>query len=488
MARIRALFGQTAIYGLTSVVSRLPTFLLVPYHVSNFAPDEYGIITDLYAVMAFLNVILSFGMETAFFRFLNKYPHQRDYVISTGYVLMIGISLGFIVLGFMMSSALSDVMGYSDRPQLVWMFIMILAIDNTMVISFAKLRAEKRVLRFAFAKISNVLVFVSLNVWFISYMQGEKIIDTSAQGVWINSITGAGYVFLANLIATIYLTIVMARELPKRWRYSTPMMKAMVRYASPVMVAGVAGMVSEMMDKQFLKALLPTDIRMTQLGIYGACYKIGAFISITVYAFRMGAEPFFFSIFSDKDAKRVYARVMHYFVILLSLIYVLICTHLYLFRYFVPNEQYWEGLKIVPVVLLANLFLGVSVNLSIWYKVSAKTQYAVFTTGLAGLVTIGGNLILIPIIGYMGSAWTTLAAYVTMTIASYLWSRRHYAVPYDIPRFFIYITVGSVISFGSYFLFYEEIIINLLLFSLYLTFIVWTERKSIRQVIALRKH
>lgn len=447
---IKRLAGQTVIYGLSSIVGRLLNYLLVPLYTHLiFETQEYGVVTLMYSYVAFLLVILTFGMETAFFRFYENNPDKRLSVFSTTLFSILTTSTLFILLTNVFKQPIATSLGFGNHPEYIaWMGI-IVGLDAIAAIPFARLRAENRPLKFALIKFLNIGVNIGLNLFFLLFCpwvmeQGPETLKPFIAGFY-DPAMGVGYVFISNLVATVVtLLLLIPVMLRSHLTFSGPLLRSMLIYALPLMVAGLAGVVNESLDKILLKYILPEDIAMSQVGIYGACYKISIMMTIFIQAFRFAAEPFFFSQAAKKDATELYAQVMKYFVIACLFIFLGIMLFIDIVQHFI-GEAYREGLAVVPILLLANMFLGIYFNLSIWYKLTGQTRYGAWIAIIGAIVTILLNIWWIPIWGYYGSAWATLACYLLMTLLSYFWGQKFFHVPYELKRISLFILAALAV-------------------------------------------
>jgi len=442
---LRRLASQTAIYGLSSVVGRFLNYLLVPLLTYSFAPADYGVVAEFYAYMGFLAVLLTFGLETGYFRFRarGEWPHQRVYANVLGVLLLAnGLFLLAVVLWRDPLAALLRHPGHGDY---LWWCAAILALDALGAAAFARLRAEERALRFALVKLIEIGANIGLTLWFVVLCRAAFERDPgSALGQWWNPEIGIGYVFLANLAASALKFALLA---PQWWRgfgrIDPVLLARLLRYSLPMVVIGLAGIVNEMLDRAALKYLLPGDpeSNLAQLGIYSACYKLSILMALFIQAFRYAGEPFFFSQAQRTDARALYALVMTWFVICCMLIFLVVTLYLDLFQYFV-GPAYREGLHVVPILLLAGVLLGIQVNLSIWYKLSDRTLLGAGVALVGALVTVALLWWWVPLYGYVGAAWAHLACYTTMVLLSWLLGRHFYPVPYDLGRILGYLALG----------------------------------------------
>ena len=444
MNPLKQLAGQTAIYGLSSIVGRLLNYLLVPLYTRYFIPAEYGVVTELYAYVAFLVIILTYGLETAFFRFSQK-KYDKDLVYSTSLISLIISSILFVFIMISSQQTIANWLQYPQNPEYVMWFALIIGLDAVSSISFAKLREKEQAARFALVRLVNIFINIGLNLFFIIYCPYalENGLPTTD---FVNSVydpkVGVGYIFIANLFASGVTILMLLPEMIKSsWVFNTILWKKMMWYALPLLVAGLAGITNETIDRILLKQLLPQGIdKMAAIGVYGAFYKISIIMILFIQTFRFAAEPFFFSQEKQHNSRKIYADVLKYFVILASLIFLSVMLYLDVIKHFIGSSFHSaEGIEIVPILLMANLFLGVYYNLSIWYKLTEKTGYGALLAIFGAIITLILNIILIPKIGFIGSAWATLFCYFSMMIGSFLIGRKHYSIPYDLKRIASYI-------------------------------------------------
>ncbi len=451
MSALRTLAGQTAIYGLSSIVARFLNFLLTPLYTSKgvFPPEEYGVITAFYAWAAFLAVLITFGMETTYFRFANKEglmeqdPSPRgsqarkgSATYATAFFTVVGIALPFMLLSALFPDAIAGAMRYPEHGQLVWMLAIALGLDAMTAIPMARLRQEGRPWRFVTVNMSHIGLTVALSLYFFAYrMPHDPSIDVS-------------YVFLINLIASGAKFLLLVPTWPRFAQFDRALLKPIRAFAWPLAIAGLAGMVNETADRAVLKYLLPADTADAQIGIYGACYKLAVIITLFIQAFRMGAEPFFFSHAKTQNHKETFARIMNLFVAVCMTAFLVVMLFLDVFKWFIPNPAYHEGLRVVPILLLANVFLGIYYNQSVWYKLTDKTRVGSSISIIGAGITLVLLFALIPSMGYMGAAWTTLACYFSMALISYVWGQRHYPIPYNVTRVLLYMAGAVVLWWG----------------------------------------
>ena len=441
---LKKLAGETAIYGMSSIVGRFINWWLVPYHSRIFLPEEYGVVTNLYSYIAFLLVILTFGMETGFFRFANKSNAENDKIYSTSAISLFGSSLLFVFIAFLFSGNFAGLLDFPNSEDYIRWLVVIVAIDAATSIPFAHLRLKGKAVRFASLKLVNIFFNIFFNVFFLSvcpYILKSNP-DSFVQHIYHPEF-GVGYVFIANLLASVITLLMLIPEIRKikpifDWR----LFREMFWYSFPILLVGIAGMINQNIDKILIPELVPASQKpMEQLGIYGANYKLAVLMNMFIQAFRYSFEPFFFSHQKNSDSRLIYAHVMKYFIIFGLLIFLGITLFIDIFK-IVIGPEYHAGLKVVPAVLMANLFLGIYFNLSLWYKLSDKTWMGALIGGIGAVLTIGFNIWLIPIMGYMGSAYAVLICFVLMTLISYVVGQKYYRVDYDLKRILLYFAVA----------------------------------------------
>ena len=453
MNPLKKLAGQTAIYGLSSILGRLLNYLMVPLHTYIFTnPAQYGVVSEMYSYVAFLVVVLSYGMETAYFRYY-EIRKDKDTVYSTTLISLLITSFIFIFFAILFSQNIATILKYPNNSEYVIWFAIIVSFDALSSIPFARLRAKCQPMRFAKIKMVNIIVNIGFTLFFLllcPYL--EKIPSVSPYIHWFyRGSVGVGYIFIANLIASIITLMMLSPEIFKiKYTFDKSLYKDMLKYALPLLILGLAGIVNEVIDRDMLKYLLPQDIAMSEVGIYSACYKISIMMTIFIQAFKYAAEPFFFAQAKESNAKQVYADIMKYFVIILTFIFLVIMLYIDIIQYFI-SANYRSGLFVVPILLLANLFLGMFYNLSIWYKLSGKTKYGAYISVIGAIITIVLNLWWIPWFehlgypGYAGSAWATFACYLAMMLISYVVGQKHYPINYETKKIIGYILLVVVL-------------------------------------------
>ncbi|GAA3565663.1 polysaccharide biosynthesis C-terminal domain-containing protein [Snuella lapsa] len=436
MSTLKTFFKDTIIYGLATVLPRLMNFVLVPLHTDTLETASYSDNTTFYVYAAFFNVLLTYGMETAFFRFFSK-SEEKSKVFSTALISLIVTTIIFLAVVLSFSAELAQWVNLKESY--FNLLIGVLVLDTIVVIPFAYIRATGKPIKFTAIKLGNIFIYVLLNFFFlwaipkfgikVSYYDGDDLVK---------------YIFIANFIASVVTFLLLTPYFFKtKLQFSKVIFKQLLNYGLPIMVAGLAYVINENFDKWLLPTVLGKDIN----GAYSGCYKIAVFMTIFIQAFRLGAEPFFFNHAKEKNAKETYAIIMKYFVILGSFMLVFIIAYLDVFKsLIVRDESYWVAINIVPIVLLANLCLGIYFNLAIWYKLTDKTRYGMYLSLIGAVITIVFNVIMIEKIGFIAAAWATLLAYGTMMVLSYYLGQKHYQVPYNLKSIISYLVLAIILS------------------------------------------
>lgn len=487
MNPLKKLASQTAIYGLPTIVGRLLNYLLTPLFTYNFSTADFGVVTSAYAYVSFLLVFLTYGMETAIFKF-SQSEEDKQKVYTTALISVFASSSLFIILASAFSPSIAESIKFTGHPEYVTWFAIIIGTDALTSIPFAKLREQGKAKRFALVKIINIVTYIGFNVFFILFCKRVHEAPESSYKGFVDMVynpeIGVGYIFISNLIASVVTLIILSPEVVRmRYVFDSPLWQRMMRYSLPLLIGGLAGMINETLDRVLLSYLLPEHEAMSQTGIYGACYKISIIMTIFIQTFRFAAEPFFFNQSKEKDSKKTTALVMKYFVIICALIFLGTMTNIGWIQYFVGKE-FRAGLAVVPILLLANLCLGIFINQSIWYKLTGQTHFGAMLTILGAVITIILNFYWIPKIGYMGSAWATLICYASMMVASYFLGNKHYPVDYDLKRMGAYLGLSLTLYFVSTFVNTGSNLVNLLINNMLfgvLAYMVW--RFEIKKLI-----
>lgn len=453
MSDIKKLAGQTVIYGIPTIIGRFLNYFLVPLYTYNIATQDYGVVSELYAYVSFLMIILTYGMETAFFRYSQDYDKRITY--NTAMLSIIISTSLFLILSFSFLSPICHLLQYDNHHNYIALFVLIICFDVLKAIPYALLRRENKAKRFALIKSTDIFANILFNLFFIAlcpilYKQGNSLITP-----WFRNDDLVFYIFLSNCLACAIAFLLLMPEIRLfQFRFDFKLLKKMLSYGFPVMIGGLAGMVNETFDRIALKHLIsvPQTIapnqalsyKMSQIGIYGACYKLSIVISLFIQAFKFAAEPFFFSKMKQQDAKQSYSSIMTVFVMFLAFIFLIVTGYIDLFGYFV-GKTYREGLIIVPILLAANIFLGIYYNLSIWYKITDKTKWGAYISILGAIVTLVGNYILVPRLGYMGAAITTLICYFFIACLCYGLGQKYYKVNYDLKKIAFYVFLSIIL-------------------------------------------
>lgn len=436
-------------YGVSSIAARFLNYLLTPYLTHKMLTNSYGEMSVLYAAIPFLNVIFTYGLETAYFRYAtSKEEHERVY--NTATISLIFSTTVLTTILVMFNRQFAELLRIPDHPEYFTYSAFIIAFDALATLAFAKLRYEGRPRKFAAIRIAGILINIASVFFFLSicprlYDEGNGVVRS-----FYNPEYNVGYVIIANLIQAIATFLLLSREFFSfKWQFDAKLWKNIVLYSSPLILAGFAGMINETFDRIMLDWWSPANSiaeAKSQVGIYSACYKLSILITLFIQAFRMGAEPFFFKQAQGLQPQLVYARVMKFFVIVICFMFLVVVLFLDIWKYFI-DSRYWSGLKVVPVLLLANMFLGIYYNLSIWYKLSNKTMAGAWITLAGAAITLVINYIFIPKYSYIACAWATFLCYGSMMLISFFWGQRHYFIPYPWKKLAAYIII-SVIVFG----------------------------------------
>jgi O-antigen/teichoic acid export membrane protein len=444
---LKKLLGQTAVYGLSSILGRTLNYLLVPLYTSIFAthPEEYGVVAQLYAFVAFLMILLTFGMETTYFRFIQDSDNKKQ-VFQNSFVTVVLLNVAFFLVLLFMNQGIADALLFNEHPEYIVLMGAIVVIDATSSLPLAKLRAEEKAKQFAIIQFSSIAVNIVLNLVLLLFF-----VDRA------NPANGVFYILIANLISSLVKPILLRSDFTGiRLKLDIPLLKKMMVYAIPIVIAGFAGIINEVIDRIMLKQMLydpangfTAKMADAEIGIYSACYKLAMLVTILLQAYRYAAEPFFFNQMKNQDRNKLYIKLMNYFVAIVCLVFLLVSLNLDIFKHFISNKTFWAGLPVVPVLLLANVFLGVYFNQSIWYKLTNKTRYGAYISIMGAILTIAINYLFIPKYGFRASAWATLIVYAFQMVVSYLWGQKHFPIKYNLRKFFLYLGMSILIYFVS---------------------------------------
>ena len=481
---LKTLYKQTFIYGLATVIPRMLSFLLVRLHTDKSVlqnVSDYGDVSLIFAYFVLFNVVLAYGMETAFFRFFNKEPNKES-VLSTSSISLLLTSLVFLVLGLVFQHQIAALTHI--HVNYIVLVIWTLFLDALVIIPFAYLRAQEKPVKYTAVKLTNVVVNLGLNIFLLVYLKALSVDNSIWDSIYIANFE-VSYIFIANLLASaVTLLILLPFYFKVTYKIDILLWKKMLRYALPVLVAGVAFSVNETFDRVLLERLLPEEIAKTSIGMYSACYKLALFMMLFATAYRLGIEPFFFSHSKTKGAEKNYAQVLELFVVFAAVILLTVVVFIdFLKALLIPNEAYWEAMAVVPILLLAYLFLGIYHNLSVWYKVTDRTKFGAYISVFGALITLVINGMFIAQFNYMASAVATLAAYFTMTLMSYYFGKKYYPIPYNLKKIVLYISLAILFSALSFYQFREEYLFGLGLIAV-LLMIIWINEKSmIKQLL-----
>ena len=449
MAGLKALAKDTAIYGLSSIVGRFLNYLLVPLYTATLsaASGGYGVITNVYAYTALLLVILTYGMETTFFRFANKEGEDPRRVYSTALMAVGFTSLVFIVLVLTFISPISAAMGYAEHPSYVWVMAVTVALDAFQCIPFAYLRYKKRPVKFAALKLANIVMSIALNLVF--FLALPAWYESTGGDGFVSKIyspeVGVGYAFYINLFCSGALMFLLVKELTGfKYVFDRALMRRMLSYSWPILVLGIAGILNQTADKILFPYIYKGADAHAQLGIYGAASKIAMIMAMITQAFRYAYEPFVFGKAKDKDNRDTYAKAMKYFVIFTLLAFLAVIGYMDILKHLIGSD-YWEGLKVVPIVMAAEIMMGVYFNLSFWYKLIDKTIWGAWFSGAGCLVLVIVNVVFVPRYGYMACAWAGFAGYSTAMLLSYFVGQKHYPINYPVKDMALYVVVAVVL-------------------------------------------
>lgn len=450
MANLKTLFKDTALYGMSSIVGRFLNYLLVPLYTAKIAASSggYGVITNVYAYTALLLVILTFGMETTFFRFVNKEGANPMRTYSTVLIMVGSVALLFVALVLAFINPVSSFMGYSAHEEYVAVMAACVAIDAFQCIPFAYLRYKHRPWKFVALKMLFIVLNITLNIVYfvvLPAMYSNPSTHGFAASVYDPNV-GVGYVFRLNLFCTAIITFFFWKELTGfRWVFDKILFRKMLSYSWPILLLGITGILNQTADKILFPIVLLGAEGHVQLGIYGAAAKIAMIMAMITQAFRYAYEPFVFGSAKEKGSRDTYAKAMKYFIIFTLLAYLVVVGYLDVLKYIIGRD-YWEGLKVVPVVMAAEIMMGVYFNLSFWYKLIDKTIYGAWFSGVGCVVLVLINVLLIPKYGYMACAWAGVAGYGTAMLLSYFVGQKKYPINYPLKSITVYICIAALFT------------------------------------------
>ena len=433
MGKLQTIAKDTAIYGLSSIIGRFLNYLLVPLYTAQLsaASGGYGVITNMYAYVALILVILTFGMETTYFRFTNKQHTDSQVVYSTTLISVGTVSALFAALVIIFITPISSLMGYGDHPEYVWVMAVTVAIDAFLCIPFSHMRQQKKAIKFASLKLLNIVVSILLNVIYFAWMDGKDV----------------GYAFYINLVCTAMLALCLFTEYTGfRWKLDTKLLRTMLSYTWPILVFGIAGILNQTADKMLFPYIYEGSDMHDQLGIYGACSKIAMIMAMITQAFRFAYEPIVFSGVKEKGQHEMYEQAMKYFIIFTLLAFLMVVGYLDILKYIIRRPEYWVGLKVVPIVMAAEIMMGIYFNLSFWYKIIDKTIWGAWFSGIGCLVLLAVNYFFVPKYGYMACAWGGVAGYGVAMVTSYFVGQKYYPLNYPLKDIALYV-IGAFVAF-----------------------------------------
>jgi O-antigen/teichoic acid export membrane protein len=491
LSSIKKLVGQTAWYGLSSIAARFISYLLTPYLTYKLSDIAYGENSIVYAFIPFLNVIVTHGMETAYFKFGSKENEEEIY--NTSSFSMLFVTLLVLIGLFTWSIPLAELLQITLHPEYISLLAWIVALDALTTIPFSRLRMQERPKKFALIKVGGILINILATYSFISllpnYVQThpESFLQKLYQPNW-----EVGYILIAGIVQNVFVLLLLQKEIRAiRFKFNFKLWMRMMAYALPLVLVGFGGMINETLDRIMLGWWGPgvtVDANKAMVGVYSACYKLAILITISIQAFRMGAEPFFFKQAETDQAQKTYAKVMKFFVISLCIMFLFVMLYIDIWKLFIQNPAMYVGLKVVPILLIANMFLGVYYNLSIWYKLSNKTMAGAWITLLGAFITILINYLAIPHFGYMASAWATFFCYGSMMVVSYFWGQQVYPVPYATKKLIAYFIIALLVYGINHVLHlvstnqpFNYLFASILLFA-FIVFVVRVEKKDLQSI------
>ncbi len=485
MSAFKSLFKQTFIYGLATVLPRMLTFLLTPLYTEVMAVGIYGKVSIIFSWFAIFNVILAYGMETAFFRFFNKEDDQ-DKVVGTSALSIIFTSLAIFILAFVFKNQIAEVTDIKVKH--ISFVLWILLLDALVIIPFAWLRAKAKPIKYAIIKITNVAINIGLNLFFFLLLT-----DLAKQNDVFASIYKPNFEISYVLIATLFasgITLILMLSFYGKIKYvfNAKLWKQMLRYALPVLVAGLAYTTIETFNRILLDSSLSTaENPEVEVGMFSACYKLALFMTLFATAFRLGIEPYFFSHAKSENPQKNYARILEYFVVFGSVILLTVVVFSDFIKVIIiRDEAFWEAMWIVPIILIASFCLGIYHNLSVWYKITDRTKFGAYISVVGAIITLVLNVWLIPIISYKGSAIATLAAYGSMVLLSYYFGRKYYPIPYNLKKIGLYLTISIVFSLVYFYQFRANYFVGITMLIVFLSIVYIFEKGEIKRLLKAR--
>ena len=493
--RLGSLAKQTAIYGLSSIIGRFLNYMLVPVYTFKICaeaggPAAYGIVTNLYAYTALLLVLLTFGMETTFFRFANKEGINPSKAFSTSGLAVGLVALLFVILVSVFLKPIANALDYANHPEFVEIMAIIVALDAFQAILFARLRYENRAIKFATLKLLFIFMSIGMNLFIFFLAPGLKESHPALMG-WYENSYQVGYIFIINLICTSLITFGFIPEIKKlRFGIDRDMLKQMLKYTWPLLLLGLAGILNQVADKICYRFIVPGEEGDRQLGIYGACVKIAMIMAMITQAFRYAYEPFVFSGHRDKNDKVLQAKVMKYFIIFTLLAFLAVVMYMPVLQYIIGPE-YRVGLGVVPIVMMAEIFMGIYFNLSFWYKLIDETWWGAIFSGIGCAVLLAINFIFVPKYGYWACAWGGFAGYGTCMVLSYLVGQKKAPIPYNLKTAFLYFAIAIALYYAQKYIHIENtaltLVVNTALLLVFVAFIFWMEKDLVKGIVSFAK-
>ena len=487
MASIKKLAGQTAIYGFSSIIGRFLNYLLVPLYTYKIAAASggYGVVTNIYAYTGLLLVLLTFGMETTFFRFATKENSDPNKAFSTAGLSVGFVSLVFVALVLAFLKPIAGIMAYDSHPEYIAIMATVVGLDAFQAILFARLRYEQKALKFACLKLLFIFMNIGLNlfVFLAAPALAERYPDLMS---WYHIENQVLYIFLINLICTSIVTFGFIPEIRKlRYGIDFAMLKEMLKYTCPLLLLGLTGILNQVADKICFRYLVPGSEGEVQLGIYGACVKIAMIMAMITQAFRYAYEPFVFGSNKDRNSAEMQAKVMNYFILCTLFAFMAVVAYLPILKYIIKSD-YWEGLRVVPIVMMAEIFMGIYFNLSFWYKLTDQTWWGAIFSAIGCIVLLAINIIFVPQVGYMACAWGGFAGYGVCMILSYLVGRKKNPIPYDLKSALFYIVITLIlymaIAYLPEFSLIITLVLNTVILLLFVAAVAWKEKELVRGI------
>ncbi|RGN51253.1 MULTISPECIES: lipopolysaccharide biosynthesis protein [unclassified Bacteroides] len=479
MANLKTLAKETAIYGMSSIIGRFLNYLLVPLYTAKLSAESggYGIVTNIYAITALLLVLLTYGMETGFFRFANKSEEDAQTVYSTTLLSVGSTSILFIVLCLFFLNPIASFLEYGSHPEFVAMMAIVVGMDAFQCIPFAYLRYKKRPIKFAALKLLFIFTNILMNIFFFVWAPALYKSNPELVSWFYDPSYGAGYAFLANLICTSFIMLLFIPDLISvKYKFDADLLKRMLKYSFPILILGIAGILNQTADKILYPFLVDNKAEAdVQLGIYGAASKIAMIMAMFTQAFRFAYEPFVFGKSRDKDSKEMYATAMKFFIIFTLLAFLAVMFYMDILKHIIRSD-YWPGLRVVPIVMAAEMFMGIYFNLSFWYKLIDETRWGAYFSIIGCSVVIILNVVFVPIYGYMACAWAGFAGYATAMILSYVVGQKKYPINYDLRRIGSYALLAIILYIPAMYIPIENMFLRLafrtLLLCLFVTYII----------------